>query len=76
MYSDLFTLVIGRLRDTISKVRKQALLLFKDMVDVYALIFAKVNQGASFISMDVVVTQYQQFENDYNASVEVFETQK
>ena len=60
MYMELFTAVIGRLKDTTVNVRRQALRLYQQMVCIYALIFdVDVTKGAKFLSMEEVLREFQ-----------------
>ena len=59
MYMELFTAVIGRLKDTTVNVRRQALRLYQQMVCIYALIFdVDVTKGAKFLSMEEVLKEF------------------
>ena len=59
MYMELFTAVIGRLKDTTVNVRRQALRLYQQMVCIYALIFdVDVTKGAKFLSMEEVLREF------------------
>ena len=60
MYMELFESVIGRLKDTATAVRKQALRLYQQMVCIYALIFdVDVTKNQKFLSMEEVLREYQ-----------------
>ena len=71
MYMELFQAVLGRLRDFAVAVRRQAVRLFQQMVQVYAYIFNVVDTDATFPSMEAVMNDYQQAEKNVQREEEV-----
>ena len=66
MYMELFTAVLGRLRDVTVNVRKHALKLLQQLVYTWAIIFdVKVGEGEQFVDSETVLHQYEAVEKQY-----------
>ena len=66
MYMELFTAVIGRLRDVSVNVRKVALRLFSQLVYTFAILFdVKVGEGEQFVDKETTLIEYEAAEKNY-----------
>ena len=75
MYMELFTAVIGRLRDTSVHVRKNALKLLQQLVFTFSIIFdVKVGMGEQFPAKETVCVEYESDEGQYIKTKEVFDS--